>query len=296
MDRKELSDMHRDKKQTAFKAEKTRARRRSAILTAVSFILALLTVTVLLPAGASAADEKDVLFCDGTMQSNPRQFNSYRNVAFRFEVPEGYKLEQFFLLACPTWGDQPNSGFTADIYIWDGRYKSSVSELPFSSCRISNHKDNHRIDLSFGYVPAGQYLIVIHSFTGPIGSWEYMALPAEYVSTWAYYQDGIEETDYLPGTGIKISRDNDPKPVTVPPVTSAPTGGGDDGNEVSTPSATPLPTRERITHEAGNESSVSGKGGKGGLIAGIAVAVLLIGATAAIIAVVALKDKKAVID
>ena len=293
MDHKELSDMHRDKKQTSFRAVKTCARRRRAILTAFSFILAVLTVTVLLPARATAADEKDILFCDGTLQGNPHQFNIYRNVAFRFEVPEGYKLEQFFLLACPTWGDQPNAGFTADIYIWDGTYKSSVSVLPFSSCSISNHRDNARIDLSFGYVPAGQYLIVIRSFTGPIGSWEYMALPAEYVNTWAYYQEGIEETDFLPGTGIKISRDKDPKPVTPPPVTSVPTDSGESGSETYSPSETPHPTRERITQDPGkNSGSGTAKGVSGGLIAGVIIAVLLVCGTAAAIAAVTVKDKK----
>ena len=217
-------------------------------------------------------------------------FNSYSSVAFRFQVPDGYKLDTFTLLACPTWNVRDNAGFTARMYVWTGTYADTVSALPFTSTSVSHHMDNHHIDLTFDYVPAGTYLMVLSSFTDVIGTWEYMALPAEYVNTWAYYQDGIEEWDYLPGTKITVSTDKDPKEILIP--TATPTREPEEEETVTeAPEETPHQTRERVTTvptEAGTDANNKNPG----LAAGLIIAAVLIAATAGVILFVVSRDKK----
>ena len=269
---------------------KTMVKAKKKILTLAAAILTAALMILSFTNAAHAEDTKEIVFCDGSMQGNPRQFDVFSSVAFRFQVPEGWKLDQFTLLACPTWGERANSGFTAKIYVWDGEYASTVSALPFASDSISNHQDNHRIDLSFGYVPAGSYLIVISQFTDVIGTWEYMALPAEYVNTWAYYQNGIEEWDYLPGTKITVSKDKNPHEIVIPTATPVPEPTGD--NIVTdAPEETPHQTRERISAEP-TEAAVNAGGGNSGIIAGIIIAAVALAITAGIILFVVRRDKQ----
>ncbi|MBO4326816.1 MAG: hypothetical protein J5950_06065 [Clostridia bacterium] len=270
---------------------KKRIRAIAAVLSAVILALAILSAgTGFSPRRAYAKEESKVIyFCDNTLQGNPRQFNIFGSVGFRFEVPEGYKLDAFNILAAPTWGDQPNAGFTADIYAWESTYSQSISGAKLSSCSVSYHMDNHSIQLKFGYIPAGTYLIHIHAFTGPIGTWEYMALPAEYVSTWAFYQDGVEEIEYLPGTSINVTTDNDPHEITMAPATGTP--DPDENQEEETPEPTPKATRGRITSEPDNDGHSSSKKGSSPL-PGMIIAAVMIAATAAVIVIVSKRDKK----
>ena len=235
---------------------------------------------------AFAKGQIQIDFCDGTMISNPRQFSSFSSVGFRFEVPEGFKLDRFELLNCPTWGNQPNAGFTADIYKWQGSYSESVTGNPLAGCVVSGHQDNQSLEIVYDYIPAGQYLIHIHSFTDVIGTWEFMGLPDEYAGTWAYYEDGTENIDYLPGTRIIISEDLTPHEI-VPP-TGIPVSPSEEPEETAGPTA--APQRERITQEP---AAVIDAGGNDGstvvwLIAALAVA----GATAAVILIIVRRDKK----
>lgn len=237
--------------------------------------------------------QMEIFYCDGSNQGNPRMFNIFPNVGFRFVVPEGYKLDDFVILAAPTWGDQANAGFTADIYEWRGEYAETLDAGPVAErCVITHHQDNHSITMTFGYVPAGTYLVHIHSITDAIGSWESMCLPEEYTFTWAFYEAGIENTEYLPGTKIIISRDNDPHTPSRP--TPSPEPGAETG-ETPSPEATDSgsaaePTRERLTEAPAAE--VNTKKGSGGLWAGITVAALAVAVTAAVIVLVARKDNQ----
>lgn len=267
---------------TMVKAKKKILTLAAAILTAVLTLIALTAV--------SFSESRDIYYCDGTMQGNPRMFNSYSSVAFRFQVPDGYKLDTFTLLACPTWDVRDNAGFTARMYVWAGTYADTVSSVSFASTTVSHHVDNQRIDLTFDYVPAGTYLMVLSSFTDVIGTWEYMALPAEYVNTWAYYQDGIEEWEYLPGTKITVSTDKNPKEIVIP--TATPTKGPDTEEVVTeAPEETPHQTRERITAEPTAATSDANKKNPG-LAAGIIIAAVLTAATAGVILFVISRDKK----
>ncbi|MBO5077470.1 MAG: hypothetical protein J5584_07760 [Clostridia bacterium] len=235
-------------------------------------------------------EHMEILFCDGTNQGNPRMFNAFSSVGFRFEVPDGYKLDEFIIIAAPTWGMQDNAGFTADIYEWRGSYNETLAAGPVAErCVISNHVDNYGITLSFGYVPAGSYLIHIHHFTNNIGSWESICLPEEYTFTWAFYEDGLENKDYLPGTKISVSRDRDPHAPARATPTATP--GGDD-TVTPEPEATDAdnlqPARERLTEAPSAGNTVKNRGG---LWAGIIVAAAAIAATAAVISVIARRDK-----
>jgi hypothetical protein len=256
----------------------------SSLLLLAAFFAAPFTSNVM------ADNKKKIDFCDGTMQSNPRPFNYYGSVGFRFEIPEGFKLDQFDLLACPTWGERANAGFTADIYPWKGSYKESVTGYPLDSCVITQHRDNAGITLTYDYVPAGEYLIHIYKFTDTIGTWEFVALPEQYASTWAYYQDGVEEIEYLPGTSMVVSFDKNPHEVypRTPAPTEEPAG---DGAEDEQATDVPVHTRERITEEP-KEAADEKRSGAGGIIAGTAVALLAVAATLVTIGIIVRKDKK----
>jgi hypothetical protein len=217
-------------------------------------------------------------------------FNAFSSVGFRIEVPDGYKLDEFIIIAAPTWGMQDNAGFTADIYEWRGSYNETLAAGPVAErCVVTNHVDNYGITLTFGYVPAGSYLIHIHHFTDNIGSWESICLPEEYTFTWAFYEDGLENKEYLPGTKIAVSRDRDPHTPAHATPTAIPSG---DNTVTPEPEATEtdnvLPARERLTEApaAGNTIKT-----RGGLWAGIIVAAAAIAATAAVISVIARRDK-----
>ena len=270
-------------------------RKSRTVLRRTFLVLSSLLLSAALFAGAFSSraladNKKKIDFCDGTLQSNPRPFTYYSSVGFRFEVPEGFKLDQFELLACPTWGDQANAGFTADIYPWKGSYKETVTGYPLGSCVISRHRDNAGIVLAYDYIPAGQYLIHIYRFTDTIGTWEFVGLPEEYASTWAYYQDGVEEIDYLPGTSMTVSFDKNPHEVF--PRTPAPTEEpSDDGSEGEQATDVPARTRERITEEP-KEAADEKRSGAGGIIAGTAVALLAVAATFVTIGIIVRKDKK----
>lgn len=285
------------------KSDTAGVKSRAAVLTVFSIALALilaLSALILYPTGnVNAAERITVDFCVGSSQGNPRMFTSYGSVGFRFEVPEGYSLERFVLLSCPTWGDQTNAGFTADIYPWQGSYNDSVTGFPLESCVVSQHRDNSSISLPFGYIPAGQYLIHIYGFTDVIGTWEFAGLPDEYAFTWAYYQNGIEEIDYLPGTQMVLIRDDDPH--TVLPRTPVPTlepivteeGGESTGGDDIDATDGPSKTRERITEEPGKIDANNGNSGIGGIIAGVAVAAVAVAATIITMGIIVRKDKKA---
>jgi hypothetical protein len=288
--------------ETVKKADRRRAESRTA-LSALLLIVALsVAAAVLTAAGISAGrqgivradtqpEHMEIAFCDGTNQGNPRMFNTFSSVGFRFEVPDGYKLDNFVIIAAPTWGMQANAGFTADIYEWRGSYSETLAAGPVAErCVISNHVDNNGITLTFGYVPAGTYLIHIHHFTDNIGSWESMCLPEEYTFSWAFYEDGLENKDYLPGTKISVSRDRDPH--TPARATPTATPGGDVTEETPEPEATEAshgqPTRERLTEAPSADNAVKNRGG---LWAGMIVAAVAVAATAAVITVIARRDK-----
>ena len=239
-----------------------------------------------------AEETETILFCDGTNQGNPLLFNSYQSVGFRFEVPEGYSLIDFTLIASPTWGTQANAGFTADLYAWSGNYDESLSSGKLASFTLTKHPDNAPAVLSFGYVPAGQYLINIHSFTGNIGTWESIGLPEKYTGTWGFYLNGIEEKSYLPGTSITVAADGEPAGITPLPETEPPVSDENSGNETPEPTETPRPerTRNRITPTPGTDDGSDTGRGNGALAAGIITAVLAAAATAGVIVFFKKKD------
>ena len=165
------------------------------------------------------------------------------------------------------------------------------SSLAVSSCLITGHRDNAALDLSFGYIPAGTYLINIHGFTAPIGTWESIGFPAEYSSSWGYYENGAEVTDYLPGTAMTIARDGDPHKVTpyVSPTIDP------DAKETETPEEqTPAPTGPEKTRSRMTEmpEPVEENTGKAGLILGTAAGAVMIAGTAAAMLTVSRKDRK----
>ncbi len=277
-----------------------RARVLSAVLAAVLLCAALSVLSVSGGIGVKAGvvraagqpRQMEIFFCDGSNQGNPRMFNIFPNVGFRFVVPDGYKLDNFVILAAPTWGNQANAGFTADIFEWRGDYDKTLEAGPVAErCVISHHQDNHSITMTFGYVPAGAYLVHIHNITDAIGSWESMCLPEEYTFTWAFYEDGIENKEYLPGTKITVSRDSDPHTPSRPTPTPVPDEHGDATEEPeATEKAAGLPTRERLTEAPAAYSNI--KKGSGGLWAGIIIAVTAVAVTAAVIVLVVRKDKQ----
>jgi len=264
---------------------------RKIIITMILLAGALL-LACMLPHGKAQADEETTIsFCDGTNQGNPRQFSAYGSVGFRFEVPEGSQLVRFTVTAAPTWGTQNNAGFTADIYKWTGDYETTLEGGLISTCVISQHQDNHAINMSFGYIPAGTYLIHIHNFTDVIGTWEAIGFPAKYSSSWGYYQNGVEETSYLPGTAMTVTADSDPQEVT-PYVTPT---ANPDGEVTEVPvEETPAPTEPEKTRSRMTEApvEVDTNESKAGLIAGIAVGAVMIAGTVAAILIVSHRDRK----
>ena len=79
---------------------------------------------------------------------NPQNVKVVGAVAVRFTVPDGYELEEFVFLECPTW-DQTDS--CVDIHLYDTTVEGTI----------------------FGTYHAGEYLVVMdaNSATNSIGPW-----------------------------------------------------------------------------------------------------------------------------
>lgn len=235
-------------------------------------------------------------------QGAAMQFDNKDSVGFKINIPEGKKLGSFVVVNAPTWGSKDDSGLTAYIYDWKGSYEDTIENDPFASTTIEGHIDCASLMVSFGYVSAGDYLIVFTEFTNMIGGWTSEGGIIEGLEDKFAYFENEEEVIGVPGMRITyIDNSNPPAPTPVPtekptkaptqapteiPVTQAPT----EVPATSVPATeAPKDNTEATQKPAEQQNAETEKGGNTGLVIGIVAAVVVI---AAVVAVVIVKKKK----
>ena len=175
--------------------------------------------------------------------NTPVNFSGAGAVGFRFTVPEGMKLVKFTVVQAPTWnGPSTGIGCYATIYRWTGDdYEETIDSEIVAEYAVEDHRDCSNMDITFSYVPAGEYLIELTEFTGNLGGWAATAISDDYAESFFYYLNG-EENENPVHCKMTLSADDDPPaPTEKPAATEAPT---EKPTEEPTAAPTEAPTAE----------------------------------------------------
>ncbi len=225
-------------------------------------------------------------------------FNGNKSVAFRFNVPEGKRLDHFTVIDSPTWnGPATGVGCTAQIYRWiKDDFDESIETEPLGEYIEEDHKDNANLDISFEeIIPAGDYLIVLTDFTGNIGGWGPQGVKADQEGKFMFFVNGEEV--YPPSVKCKMTviEYKEPEPTEAPQATEAPTDVPPTEAAPTQAPATDVPATDApVATEAATKAPEGGNDSKGpntGLIAGVIAGVVVLAAVVAGV-VIARKRKK----
>lgn len=239
----------------------------------------------------------------------PYNFNGHSSIGFRFNVPEGYKLNEFVIIQSPTWNGPGNGiGCIASIYQWVGDdYDESVDNDPLDVYEEENHKDCTNLTIEYEYIPAGDYVIELTDFTGNLGGWVATDVSADYADTFLFFVDAMENELPVHVKMSVIPDDNPPEVTEKPtkaPATEAPTEAP---TEVSTEAPTEVPATDvpatqapatdapatqapEATEGQGDVTPAEKKGGlPAGAIIGIVAGVVVV---AAVVAGIIISKKK----
>ena len=231
-------------------------------------------------------------------------FSGTSSVSFKIVVPEGMQLTRFTVVQSPTWNGSPSGiGLTANIFAWTGDFDETVEGESLGECIVENHKDCSNLDITFDYIPAGEYLIDLTDFTGNIGGWAATGISEECAGSYLFFSNGFESED-TPHVRMSIKEDTDPpaptekptkkptaEPTQEPAATEAPTEAP---TEVPTdvPAVTDAPATEAPNATEGSKASDDTKKDNKWLVPVIIAACVVAAAVIAALAIAASKKKK----
>ena len=266
-------------------------------------VVALHRFDVFIQEKAEKIKKKDVALTQGGT-GTPICFSDYGEVAFKIHIEEQWRLGQFVVVNSPTW-DMVGAGLKAEIFKWDTDYGKTQSGKPLGTCYIEDHINCTSMVLELGYIPEGDYLIILSDFELKIGGYDATGPVASQKDTFKYFVDGYETDTGIPQLMMVLYDNTEPPEITAAPATEEPAtevpATAEPATEVpatdvpatAQPTDKPVsePTAATMTDPGDNMEKTDG-GNKAlpiilGVIGGVAVI------AGVIIAVVASKKKKA---
>ena len=193
--------------------------------------------------------KKDVAITEGGT-GQPICFSDYGSVAFKIRIDENWRLGQFVVINSPTW-DMTDAGLTACIYKWDNDIDTTLKGKELGTCIIEDHINCTSMVLTFGYIPAGDYLIEFTDFELKIGGYVSNGPTASQKDSFKFYLDGYESDSNIPQLKMVLYDNTVPPEITAAPETPIPT---ENPTAAPTDTATDVPSDNATDEPAVTDS------------------------------------------